>query len=974
MGVTNPANGGSHPQSLASGCPTITLSPPSLPNGTVTTPYSQTIAASGGAAPYTYAVTVGSLPAGLGLNASTGALSGTPTANGSSAFTITATDASGADGTPGCSGSQPYTMTIGCPAIILSPPSLPSGTVAMPYSQTITASGGVAPYTFAVTGGSLPPGLALNGSTGVLSGTPATAGSFFFTVTAIDATSGSGGFGCMGSQPYALIIACATIALAPSSLPSGTVAMPYSQTITASGGAAPYSYAVTAGSLPPGLGLNSSTGALSGSPSATGSFPFSITATDARGCGVSQQYTVVIACPAIVLSPLSLPNGSVSVAYSQPISASGGTAAYTFAVTAGNLPPGLSLNGSSGVLAGTPSAAGSFPFTIAATDAHGCSGTKSFTLAVVNCTLPPAWTPTTTMAAARQGHTATLLPSGKVLVAGGNGSSNPNSALASCALYNPTPGSWSPTGAMVTARGSQKAALLNSGKLLVAGGLDATGSPLASAELYDSVAGTWSATGPMATVRFTHTMTLLPTGKVLVAGGSGGSSPLASAQIYDPGTGTWSATGAMATARFNHTATLLPNGKVLVAGGASSTSFAISSAQIYDPALGSWSATTPMISARSGHAATLLSSGKVLVAGGLGTSGLVAMAEIYDPVAGTWSPTGAMGTARFYHSQTLLLSGKVLVAGGSGNSGFLSNSEVYDPAAGSWSSTGSMATTREFHTDTRLPSGKVLVTGGWKGSLGLAGAELFDPAPCCPTTIVLSPTSLPISTVAASYSQRITASDDTEPFTFEILEGALPEGLSLESETGVVAGTPATEGIYRITIVAKAVAASGCAGSQSYFLTVVNPFANISFSSVAATSVSLSWSAVSNAASYDVWRAEGFACSGADRITATPITGTTWYDSGLECGEPYSYLVTAYDGVGTAFNGTCATVTLLPCSSPGDCDSDGQVSIGEVQKAVNMFLGTQAPDCGVDCSRDGAASIGEVQKVINIFLGLATGC
>jgi len=911
MGVTALASGGNHSLALAAGCPAITLSPPFLPNGTVATAYSQTIAASGGAAPYTYAVTAGSLPAGLSLNASTGVLSGTPTTTGSFPFTITATDASGGAGTLGCTGSQAYTMTIGCPAISLAPLSLPNGTAATVYSQTISASGGSAPYTFAVTAGSLPPGLGLNGSTGVLSGTPTTAGGFPFTVTATDATGASGSLGCTGSQPYTLIISCAAVALSPSSLPNGTVATVYSQTISASGGSAPYTFTVTAGTLPPGLGLNGSTGLLSGSPSATGSFsftitatdgrgcvgsqpymvviacpviglspsilpngtlsagysqtiaasggtapytfavtggnlppgfslngstgvlsgtpvatgsfPFTITATDASGCAVSQPYTLVLTCPTIALSPPSLPNGSVSAAYSLTISASGGTAPYAFAVTGGSLPPGLNLNSSSGVLAGTPTASGSFPFTITAADAHGCTGTRAYTVVILNCTLPPAWTPTAPLAAARQGHTATLLNTGKVLVAGGNGSSNPSSALATCELYNPTPGTWSPTGTMVTARGSHKATLLNNGKVLVAGGLDATGSPLASAEIYDPVAGSWSATGPMATVRYNHTMTLLPSGKVLVAGGTTGSSPLATAQVYDPVAGTWSATGSMATGRYNHTATLLPNGKVLVAGGASTTSLALSSAQIYDPALGTWSATTSMTSARSGHTATLLSSGKVLVTGGIGTSGFLASAEIYDPTAGTWSPTGAMVTGRFYHSETLLLSGKVLVAGGSGSSGYLSNSEVYDPTAGTWSSTGSMATTREFHTATRLPSGKVLVAGGWKGSLGLAGAELFDPSPCCPTPITLFPTSLPISTVAASYDQRIVASGDTEPYTFEILEGTLPAGLTLEAATGLLSGASAEAGTFNFTVVARPIASVGCAGSQYYSLTVVNP-------------------------------------------------------------------------------------------------------------------------------------------------------
>jgi alpha-tubulin suppressor-like RCC1 family protein len=816
-GVGLPPCAGSQGYSVVIGCPAIVLAPSSLPNGAVGTAFSQTITAGGGTAPYTYAVTSGSLPPGLVLNGTSGLLSGTPTANGSYPFTITATDSSGAMGTPSCSGNQPYTLVIdpaSCPTIVLAPPSLPGGTTGNPYAQTIVASGGASPYTFAVTGGSLPPGLALNGTTGVLSGTPTATGSSSFTLTATDAR------GCPGSQAYTVVVACPAIALSPPSLPGATVGVAYSQAIVASGGAAPFAFAVTGGNLPAGFALNGSTGMVSGTTLATGSHLFTVTVTDAFGCSSSQAYTLTVVCPTIVLSPASLPNATVSVAYSQTIVASGGTAPYAYAVTAGSLPAGFSLNGSTGVLAGAPSSTGTFSFTLTATDAYGCAGAKSYTLTVTTCTNPPVWMPTASMAAARQGHTATLLLGGKVLVAGGNGSSNPASALSSAEIYNPATATWSPTGSLVTARGSQKAVLLSNGKVLAAGGLDASGSPLSSAEIYDPAAGTWGSTGPVATARYNHTMTMLPSGKVLVVGGNGYGGPFATAQVYDPGTGTWSVTGSLAVARSNHTATLLPNGKVLVAGGTGSSGF-LASAQIYDPSSGTWTATAPMASARTGHTATLLSNGKVLVAGGLG-SGLLASAEIYDPAAGTWSPTGFMLTARFYHSETLLLSGKVLVAGGSGGAGFLASSELYDPAAGTWSASGSMATTREFHTATRLPNGKVLVTGGWKGSLGLSGAELFDPAPCYPTVTVF-PASLPISTVSASYSQRITASGGCEPYTYEILEGGLPDGLALETATGELSGVPSSAGTYAFTVVARAIVDQECAGSQSYFLAVVDP-------------------------------------------------------------------------------------------------------------------------------------------------------
>jgi hypothetical protein len=181
-------------------CPIITVNPASLPNGSVGTPYSQTVSGSGGTSPYTFSISSGSLPTGLLLNSSTGAITGTPTTVGTFTFTITATDATG------CFGSRLYTVTIaspGCPAIILSPTTLPPGQVLVPYVQTITASGGTAPYTFAISGGALPPGLTLNPATGLISGTPLVTGIFNVTIRATDSV------GCQGARAYALAILAA---------------------------------------------------------------------------------------------------------------------------------------------------------------------------------------------------------------------------------------------------------------------------------------------------------------------------------------------------------------------------------------------------------------------------------------------------------------------------------------------------------------------------------------------------------------------------------------------------------------------------------------------------------------------------------------------------------------------------------------------------------------------------------------------
>lgn len=320
------------------------------------------------------------------------------------------------------------------------------------------------------------------------------------------------------------------------------------------------------------------------------------------------------------------------------------------------------------------------------------------------------WKQTGHLRESRAQHTATLLPSGKVLVTGGSG--------ASAELYDPGTGTWQSTGALGRARSNHTATLLPSGKVLVTCGRTTSSTPCA--DLYDPETGLWESTGAP-TRRWEHTATLLPSGQVLVAGGVV-VNPLSSAELYDPATGTWQDTGGLGTARHLHTATLLPSGKVLVAGGESHGT-SLASAELYDPGTGAWEATGSLAMPRRGHTATLLPSGEVLVAGGFDGSEL-ASAELYDPVTGTWASTGFLSVARERHTATLLPSGQLLVAGGYGNT-YLSSTELYDPSTGTWESGQPLATPRELHTATLLPSGEVLVAGGTE-SVVLSSAELYD--------------------------------------------------------------------------------------------------------------------------------------------------------------------------------------------------------------------------------------------------------
>jgi hypothetical protein len=343
--------------------------------------------------------------------------------------------------------------------------------------------------------------------------------------------------------------------------------------------------------------------------------------------------------------------------------------------------------------------------------------------------IDPSWVATTGMATARYMHTATLLPNGKVLVAGG--CCDASGALASSELYDPLANSWTATGALATGRFRHTATLLPNGKVLVAGG-EQHGKRLASAELYDPAKGSWASTGSLAKGRKMHTATLLLSGKVLVVGGSGpDDEALASAELYDPASGSWSDAGSLTRdGRRAHTATRLGNGEVLVVGGFGGGSrSSLTSVEIYNPNSppgSAWRAGAGLRAARSFHTATLLPDGTVLVAGGLGGSGnALASADIYSPGSNSWTPVGGLATARYSHTATLLPNGTVLVTGGFGTAA-LTSSELY--SGGGWSATNSLGVARLRHTATLLPDGRVLVAGGDSGGGAgiLTSAERYE--------------------------------------------------------------------------------------------------------------------------------------------------------------------------------------------------------------------------------------------------------
>jgi hypothetical protein len=351
---------------------TLNITPPTLADATAGSAYAAQLGGAGGTGPYTFALASGSaLPPGLALSAN-GALTGVPSKGGTYTFGVKVTDAVGATMT------RTYVLRVTLFPLTVSA-TLGTGAYATAFDKFFASSGGTAPYVYTVTAGALPAGLTL-ATTGELSGTPTSYGTFAFTITSVDK------YGNTGTFPFTLVITGPQILMTPDDLFAATSGLFYSAKMNATGGVGTYTYTLVSGALPGGLTL-AADGTISGIPNAVpGLFTFTVKATDVNLAVGTKAMTLKLETPMILVDSVALPLSTIGVAYRQTLSVTGGTAPYAYSLVDGVLPVGLALS-ADGTLAGSSTTPGTSIFTVLIVDANGVQSRQSFRIVVAKPSL-----------------------------------------------------------------------------------------------------------------------------------------------------------------------------------------------------------------------------------------------------------------------------------------------------------------------------------------------------------------------------------------------------------------------------------------------------------------------------------------------------------------------------------------------------------------------------------------------------------
>ena len=930
--------------------PALTITTASLSAGTTGTAYNQTLQASGGVPSYTWAVTTGSLPAGLTLNSSTGAISGTPsgTFTGATNFTLTATDSQ----TPThATATANLSITISAPPFSVTTTSLAAGSIGNAYtSQTLQATGGISPYKWAVTAGSLPAGLSLNATTGVISGTPTGSyvGTVSFTVTATDSETPTAKT-ANANLSIAISVAPLSVTTTSSSLPLGVVSSIYAgATLQATGGITPYSWTITSGSLPAGLTLNGATGAISGTPTASGTANFTVTVTDSETptAKTATANLSIVVNPALSVTTNSLPAGVIGTKYSQTLAAAGGITPYTWSISTGSLPTGLSLNASTGAITGTPSGTftGTVNFTVTATDSESPTKQNASANLSIVISAPPLSVTTQSLAAGSIGnaYNQTLQATGGITPYSWTVTTG---SLPAGLSLNAATGviSGTPTGTFVgtdsftvtvtdaeTPTGSKASANLSIAISVAPLSVTTTSSSLPLGVVSSVYAGaTLQATGGITPYSWTITSGSLPAGLTLnAATGAISGTPTASGTANFTVTVTDSETPTAKTATANLTivvnpalsvttttlpagviGTIYPGATLAAAGGITPYTWAITTGSL--PTGLSLNASTGAISGTPTGTFTGTVTFTVTVTDSESPTKQTASANLSIAISApplkvttTSLAGGSVGTV--YTNQTLQATGGITPYKWTVTTGSLPVGLSLNATTGviSGTPTGTFVGTDSFTvtvTDSETPTGQT------------ANANLSITISVAPLSVTTTSSSLPVGVVSSVYAgATLQATGGITPYSWTITSGSLPAGLTLNAATGAISGTPTASGTANFTVSVTDSETPTAKTATANLSIVVNPALSVTTNSLPAGVI-------------------GTTYPGATLAAAGGITPYTWAitTGSLPAGLSLNTSTGAISGkpTGTLTGTVSLTVTVTDNESPTKQSASANLSI-----------------------------------------------
>ena len=769
----------------------LSITTTGLGGGALGQSYSATLTATGGTSPYIWLVSNGVLPVGLNLNPSTGIIAGVPSVAGTSTISIKAVDVNG------LTAASQYSLTISSATITISPSTIGGAVSGGTFSSTLVASGGTAPYGWTITSGALPPGLTLSASTGTIAGTvtAGTTGTYGFTVRATDS------FGSSSTASYAMtVVSPVQITTTAANVAPAYIGTAYSQTFSATGGVTPYSWTVQTGTLPDGLTLTPA-GIIAGTPTTAGSSTITLKVSDSSTFATA-QYTINVTSGTISISPVALASGNVATAYSQQMTATGGTSPYTWSIASGSV-PGLTLNSSSGTFAGTPTTAGNYTLLFKVIDVFGLSNSMTYTFTVTG---PPTIT-TTSLPTATQGltYTATLSAAG----------GTPPYTWSAPAGSIPNNFSLSPSGVFT---GTPTASGSGSMTFTVTDNLGASSSANLTFTVLPAPPTITTSSLPQAVKGIPYTTTLVASGgtppytwKNPVGGLAPGLSLNTSTGVLS-GTPTSSGSGTMlllvtdsagASASFafpltildtnlSITLTGLPAGIVGTAytttltatGGATPYTWSLTSGTL--PSGVTLNASTGILSGNTTAASS--SDLAIKVTDSVGATQTLPCRLIFyaGPVAITPTSLGTI-TSGLGYSKTFTASGGT--------------------APYTWSlATGTLPTGLTLNSSTGKLSGTPTVNGAYTFAIKATAANsvfataIFPSVPVTsPVTITTVPANLTTPQFGTAYSQSLSASGGTSPYTWGVVGGVLPPGIVLNTN-GTFSGTAVVVGTYTFTV------------------------------------------------------------------------------------------------------------------------------------------------------------------------------